>query len=499
MSWRVLGFGLGVSASLLLGEARPCWGIDLPYRQIHLENGLNVIVHEDHVVPLVAVNLLYRVGSKNEQPGRTGFAHLFEHLMFMGTARAPKGAFDELVESGGGSNNAWTGTDFTDYHEMGPNTLLGTFLWLEADRLSSLGQQIDAAKLELQRSVVLNERRQSIENRPYGAVELTLPELLYPAGHPYHHPVIGSPEDIRSASLSDVRAFFDRYYRPNNVSLVMAGDIATDQAMELARRYFGFIPAGPPEQEMRPAPPARLGHVVRATLHDRVELPKIVFAYRSPASFAPGDAELDLLASILSAGKSGRFYKTLVYEKGLAQSVSAEQQSSVLGSTFTVEVLVRPGVALDTVEQATDAIIEEARSQKPSDVELARARSEFEFRFVDRLQSVDARATLLNTYWAETGNPGFVNQDLARYRTATSEGIRSYAEKTLTPDDRVIVRVVPAPSGAVSGASQAGSAPANPSAASAPSDPSGSAAPAHPSGSAAPAPTSALPSPKATP
>jgi zinc protease len=430
-------------AVVLAATAGPSWGLELPYGQTRLQNGLNVIVHEDHTVPLVAVNLLYRVGAKNEQPGRTGFAHLFEHLMFMGTARAPARGFDQLIESGGGTNNAWTSTDFTDYHEVGPSTLLPTFLWLEADRLSSLGRQIDAAKLDLQRSVVLNERRQSVENRPYGAVELVLPGLLYPADHPYHHPVIGSPEDIRAAGVPDVKAFFDRYYRPSNASLAVAGNISGDQANALAERYFGWIPSGPTPPDVSPPPLRKLGHVVRETIQDRVELPKIVFAYRSPAAFAPGDAELDLLASVLSSGKSGRLYQSLVYDKGLAQSVDAEQQSSVLGSTFVVEVLARPGVMLDTLEQATDAVLRDAKTKAPSDAEVARAKGEFEFRFVDRLQSVDARASLLNNYWAETGDPGFVNKDLARYRAAGPESIRAQAERTLDFDERVIIRVVP--------------------------------------------------------
>lgn len=448
MNVRVLLSLLGCAAVALASSASSAdspSGLELPYRQIKLDNGLNVIVHEDHVVPVVAVNVLYAVGARHEQSGRTGFAHLFEHLMFMGTARAPVGSFDKLIEAGGGTNNAWTSGDFTDYHEMGPSSLLPTFLWLEADRLSSLGQQIDNAKLDLQRSVVLNERRQSVENRPYGEVELALPELLYPTGHPYHHPVIGSPEDLRAAGVQDVRAFFDAHYKPNHASLVIAGDIAADRAEELARRYFGWIPQGAPFVDSRPSAASlpKLGRVVRKTIESRVELPKILYAYHSPPVFAPGDAELNLLASMLASGKSGRLYQSLVYERGLAQSVEVTQQSSLLSSSFVVEVLVRPGVALDAVEQATDALLREATTRAPDEAELRRAKSEFEFGFVDRLQSVDARARLFNTYWAETGNPGFVRRDLARYREATPEAVRAQAAKTLDDKDRLILRVVP--------------------------------------------------------
>src|SRR3954469_17938072 len=218
--------------------ASPARSLDLPITQSKLPNGLTLIVHEDHLLPEVATNLIYRVGSKNEQPGRTGFAHLFEHLMFMGTKRAPSKAFDEWMEAAGGSNNAWTSSDFTDYHETGPSTLLPLFLWLEADRLETLGREIDKPKLDLQRDVVRNERRQTIENRPYGKVELRLPELLYPAEHPYHHPTIGSPADLKAASVQDVQTFFEKHYTPGNASLVIAGDVSTDQALAAAERYF---------------------------------------------------------------------------------------------------------------------------------------------------------------------------------------------------------------------------------------------------------------------
>src|SRR5215471_7234253 len=236
------------SGALALGFAfalagADAFALDLPYQEAKLPNGLTIIVHEDHLLPQVATNIIYRVGSKDEQAGRTGFAHLFEHLMFMGTKRAPLKAFDEWMESAGGTNNAWTSSDFTDYHEAGPSTLLPLFLWLEADRLDELGHEIDQPKLDLQRDVVRNERRQSIENRPYGKVELRMPELMYPESHPYHHPVIGSHADLEAASVRDVRAFFERHYVPSNAALVVAGDVNASDVKDIAQRYFGFIPS----------------------------------------------------------------------------------------------------------------------------------------------------------------------------------------------------------------------------------------------------------------
>jgi zinc protease len=421
--------------------------LELPFEQTKLANGLTVIVHEDHLLPEVATNLLYRVGSKEENTGRTGFAHLFEHLMFMGTKRAPNKMFDAWMEAAGGQNNASTSADVTDYFESGPSTLLPLFLWLEGDRLEALGGEIDRPKLDLQRDVVRNERRQTTENRPYGKVELRLPELLYPVSHPYHHPVIGSHADLEAASVEDVRSFFEEHYTPDNAALVVAGDVRVAEVKALAEKYLGFIPSRhrtPPRRvEKDSVATPTLDKVVRETLEDRVEMTKIIMAFHSPARFDAGDAELDLLASILSSGKTSRLYKTLVYEKSLAQSVTASQDSSSLSSVFTIEILVRPGVSADAVEKATDAILTQMLAKAPTDEEVRRAKNQVQFQFVDRLQSVAARARLLNVYWNEKGDPGFVNKDFARYEQATADGILTQAKKTITLNGRVVVRVVP--------------------------------------------------------
>jgi predicted Zn-dependent peptidase len=421
--------------------------VELPFVASKLANGLTVVVHEDHTLPVIATNIIYRVGSKDEQTGRTGFAHLFEHLMFMGTERAPAKAFDEWMESAGGSSNAWTSNDFTDYHEHGPATLLPLFLWLEADRLETLGRQIDKPKLDLQRDVVRNERRQSIENRPYGKVELRLPELMYPESHPYHHPVIGSHEDLEAASVEDVRNFFAQHYVPSQGCLVIAGDTRADDARALAEKYFGFIGPHQPATDSKPpepiAPP-KLGKVVRATLEDKVEMTKIVMAFHSPAHLAPGDAELDILASILSSGKTSRLYKTLVYDKAIAQSVEATQESMVLSSMFIVEVLLRPGVSAEAVEKTTEAVLAQVLAKPPTEEEMLRAKNQIAYDFVDRLQSIEARARLLNMYWGETGDPGYIHRDLERYERATADDVLAQAKKTITLDSRVVLTVIPA-------------------------------------------------------
>src|SRR5215510_8612817 len=292
-----------------------------------LENGLPVILHVDRSSPLVAVDVWYHVGSKDEVPGRTGFAHLFEHLMFMGSRNAPYPAFDTIMESWGGHNNGTTSNDRTNYYEIGPRNLLETFLWLEADRLATLPDVITDEELERQRKVVQNERRQSYENRPYARGELAIPGAMYPPDHPYHWPTIGSHEDLEAATVADVRAFFERFYRPSNASLVVAGDVDPAQARALVDRYFGWQPRlPPPERPPQPAPP-QLARNVDVALTDRVQLPRLRLTWHSPPLFATGDADLDMAAHVLGGGKSSRLYRTLVFEKRIAQDVFAYQGS----------------------------------------------------------------------------------------------------------------------------------------------------------------------------
>jgi len=434
-----------LGAALPAGTARA--DVAIPFVRSSLPNGMVVILHEDHAVPMVVVNVSYGVGSRFEPPRRTGFAHLFEHLMFMGTRRAPTKAFDAWMEAAGGWNNAWTSQDRTDYYDVGPPSATDLLLWLEADRLRDLGPLMTLEKLDAQRDVVRNERRQTSENTPYGKVELRLPELLYPAGHPYHHPVIGSHADLEAATVDDVKDFFARHYDPANASIVVAGDIDPKKVKETIERWFGTIPS----RGRAPDPGApgfsdtktTLGSVVRETLEDDVELPKIVMAWQSPKHFGPGDAELDLLSTALATGKASRLYKALVYDQKVAQSVDAGQESGVLGSRFVVSVIARPGVPLEKLEAAIDKELDKIRKAPLADDELERAKNLYETAFVTRLESVRERASLLNMYQAEVSDPGYTPKDLARYRAATREGIRGVAEKVLAPNARVILKVVP--------------------------------------------------------
>jgi predicted Zn-dependent peptidase len=365
----------------------------------------------------------------------------------MGTRRVPTKAFDAWMEGAGGWNNAWTSTDRTDYYDVGPPSSLDLLLWMEADRLRDLGPLMTLEKLDAQREVVRNERRQTTENTPYGKVELRLPELLYPAEHPYHHPVIGSHADLEAATVDDVKAFFSKYYDPANASLVVAGDFDPVKTKPRIEQLFGSVPSrGSPADPRAPGfsdTKTTLTSVVRETIEDNVELGKVVVAWQSPKHFGPGDAELDLLATALASGKASRLYKALVYEQKLAQSVEASQESGELGSRFVVGVLARPGISLDRIEAAIDKEIAGMRKTPMSDDELERAKNLVETSFVTRLESVRERASLLNMYQAEVNDPGYAQKDLERYRLATKDAIRDVAAKYLLPNARVVLRVVP--------------------------------------------------------
>ncbi len=442
-----LAIGSLASTFAMAATAADAQNVQIPFTKSQLANGMVVVLSEDHAVPQVVVNVTYGVGSRMERTGRTGFAHLFEHLMFMGTRRAPTKAFDSWMEEAGGRNNAWTAEDRTDYFDIAPSTALPLLLWLEADRMRDLGPLIDQTKLDLQRDVVRNERRQSIENRPYGIEELTLPTLLWPDAHPYHHPVIGSHEDLEAASVADVKQFFATWYDPANASLVVAGDFDPQQAKALIDKNFGTIPSqGKPVDPGAPGfsdEKTTLTTVVRQTVPDNVELTKITIAWQSPHHFAPGDAELDLLASVLGGGKASRLYKTLVYDQKIAQEVSARQESRTLGSDFVVDALVRPGVDPAKVEKALFDQVAKVREKEVTSEELERARNTYEMEFVDRLQGVEERASLLNMYQAETGDPGYVQHDLERYRHASEKDLLAYAKKVLVPDAVVVLTIVP--------------------------------------------------------
>jgi zinc protease len=415
----------------------------LPYELLVLDNGLRVIVHEDRRAPLVCVNVWYHVGSKEEVPGRTGFAHLFEHLMFEGSEHVPEGRFDEMLEEIGATNNGSTSTDRTNYWELLPSNGLDLALYLEADRMGGLLPAITDAQLEAQRDVVRNERRQSYENRPYGLASEILLTGLYPPEHPYSWPVIGSMADIGAATLEDVHAFCRQYYTPNNASIAIAGDVDIAHVRSVIERYFAHIPVGPAVPRPAPAAPS-LNGTHRILMEDDVSLARLYIAWHSPAVFAEGDAALDTAAAILAHGRASRLYRSLVYDKQLAQSVSAYQGSAALGSTFRIVVTARPGVSLATIEPEVRREVE-AMSQIVGARELERAINGIETGFIDSLQNVGGfggRADQLNMYLFHTGEADYAAEDLRRYLELTADDVaRSVREHLLGPS--VVLSVVP--------------------------------------------------------
>ena len=417
-------------------------GQDVKYEKYKLDNGMTVILHEDHALPVGAINLWYRVGSKDEPPRRSGFAHLFEHLMFMGTERVPGNKFDTIMESGGGANNASTSSDRTNYFSSGPATLLPTLLWLDADRLEDLARTMDQEKLDKQRDVVRNERRQSYENRPYGKAELQIQEMMFPPGHPYHIPVIGTHEDLEAATVADVKDFFASFYVSNNVTLCVAGDFDPQAIKPLIADVFGSLPRKLDPKRSAPGP-VKLDGVKRAATYDKVQLPLVAMAYHSPAWYAEGDAEMNLAGAILSRGKTSRLYKRLVYDDKIAAEVSAYQDSGQLGSTFRIDVLAKPEADLDVLEKTVDEEVARLIKDGPKPRELEQRKAEYELRMLSGLQSVEAKADQLNEYDYIWGEPNAFQRDLDRYRNATVEGVRTWAEKALTPGARVIMRVLP--------------------------------------------------------
>jgi len=419
----------------------PAAAIEIPHEQYHLDNGLNVILMEDHSLPQVVINLWYGVGSKDEAVGRSGFAHLFEHLMFMGTSRLPGSGFDDLMEEHGGWNNAWTSEDATDYYSVGPDNLVNLLLWMEADRMEGLAQAMTQEKLDLQREVVRNERRQGSEDAPYGEVWLVMPAAMYPVGHPYAHTVIGSHEDLQSATLEDVTGFFNTWYVPNNASLVVAGDFDPTAMKATIQELFGDIKSQPlpirPEFETPDVPVTPL-----VELTDQVQIPMSVMTWHTPAAFAPGDADLDVVAAILAEGRTSRLYNRLVHEEGRAQEVYAYQYSQMLSSVFIIETKPTEDHTLEELEVAISEELSRLAEEGPTEQELTRVKNQLEVDFVRSLESLHGRASRLNRYHYLTGDPGWLQQDLNRYRQVTVEDVQA-AAATLTERRRTLVRVRP--------------------------------------------------------
>jgi zinc protease len=420
--------------------------LQVPFTQFTLPNGLSVILHEDHSVPLVSVNVWYHVGSANERPGRTGFAHLFEHLMFMGSGHVKPGEFDAWLEGAGGNNNGSTSNDRTNYWINVPSNALELALFLESDRMGFLLDSMTPQTVDAQRDVVKNERRQSYENRPYGTADLLLFEMLFPKGHPYHWPVIGYMEDLTAASYEDTVEFFRRYYAPVNASLVVAGDFETATARRLVEKWFSDVKAGPRAEPMT-IPGVALTDVQRKTTTDRVQLPRITMAWLTPRHFAPGDAALDVVADVLAGGRNSRLYKRLVYDMQIAQEVSAFQVSMSLTSYFQVEATPRPGHTVEELLKVIDEEIARLQRELPTEREVQRAINKVEASYFNRMERVGGfggKADLLNAYFSETGIPDWFNEDLGRYRVLSPTDVRAAAVAFLPADRRVELTVMPA-------------------------------------------------------
>ncbi len=417
--------------------------VSLAFEKYVLPNGLEVILHEDHRTPVVAVNVWYHVGSKDEGPGRSGFAHLFEHVMFQGSRNVGEDKFFYYLERAGASDrNGTTNLDRTNYFETVPSGELALALWLESDRMGFLLDHANEKTFHEQREVVKNERRQRTENASYGFVSQYIYETLFPAGHPYHRPVIGSPEDLDAAKIEDVQAFFRRFYVPNNATLVIAGDFQPAKAKDLVTKYFGGLLRGSDPGVIRgPLPPPPLTVQKRLDVEAGVTLPRIILSWVTPPHFAPGDADLDIASDILSSGKSSRLYKRLVYDLQIAQNVAAYQSSAELASVFEISVTLQKGKSVDQVLTVLDEELDKLRATAPPDDEVNRARTRSLTGLVFGAERVTGRADTLNMYNRRTGDPGYFDKDLRRYENVKAVDVTK-AISTYLPKDRRLVTFV---------------------------------------------------------
>ncbi len=418
----------------------------IPFDKYELANGLEVILSEDHRLPLVAVDVWYHVGPANEAEGRTGFAHLFEHMMFQGSKHVPGDSHFRFLEVAGATDvNGTTSFDRTNYFETLPANQLALGLWLESDRMGYLLDGVDELKLANQQDVVRNERRQSVENVPYGLAREALAHALYPPGHPYRANVIGSHADIQAAKLADVQAFFKQYYAPNNATIAIVGDFQPDEARALVEKYFGPLVRGPEVPEVTVETPP-ITSERRVEVHDRVQLPQVQMAWLTPPLFAPGDADADAVGAILGGGTSSRLYRSLVYEKQIAQSVDAFQSSKGLASTFEIIATARPGHTLEELETAIDEQLTALRRDGPTEAEVQRARDGFEttvLEGLERLGGFGGVADTLNLFNHYLGDPGYLPKYIEEHRALTPASVKAFAEQYLVPDARVVVEVTP--------------------------------------------------------
>jgi zinc protease len=418
---------------------------DIPkiqFEKYTLPNGLEVILSQDHRLPIVAVNLWYHVGPANEVAGRTGFAHLFEHLMFQGSKHTPKDSHFQMLEAAGATGiNGTTDYDRTNYFETVPSNRLELALWIESDRMGYLLDAIDAKEFANQQDVVRNERRQSVENRPYGNAEEELVHMLYPQSHPYYASVIGSHADIQAARLDDAREFFKRYYAPNNASITIVGDFDPAQTKKLVEKYFGPLKRGSAVPAIDVQTP-KIAMERRKVVPDRIELPRVYMAWLTPNIFKPGDAEAEMTADVLGGGRASRLYQKLVYEKQIAQNVEAYQQSLLLGSQFQIDATARPGHTAEELEQAINEELEALRTRPVEQREIDQARNTIETQSITRLENLNGVANMLNSYNHFLKTPDYLQKDIERYRAVTPAAIQTFAREYLQPNTRAVVYAV---------------------------------------------------------
>ncbi|HEU4410387.1 MAG TPA: pitrilysin family protein [Polyangiaceae bacterium] len=450
---------------------------EIKYERYSLPNGLEVITHRDAKLPVVAVNVWYHVGAFHEQPGRTGFAHLFEHMMFQGSKHVADDVHLGMLEKLGATDlNGTTNFDRTNYFETVPSHHLETALWLESDRMGFLLDALTAEKLKTQQEVVKNERRQGREAAPYGLADEKVWQALFPLPHPYHGQVIGSMNDLEAATDADVRGFFTRWYAPANATLTIVGDFEPARARALVEKYFGSLPSGP-----KPAAPKveRVKVAQEVVIrHDEpvATLPALFLGWLTPAIFEPGDAEADVLATSLATGKASRLHRRLVHEKQLAQSVTANQQSLGHQSAFQIQVVARPGVSTDALRREVDAVLDEVRKGGLTAAEIARARNRYDTQVVSGLQRVGGfggKADVLQHYNHYVGDPGYLGKDLARYAQVTPESVKRFVAEHLRPDARVVLHAVPPAEKAAAAPGQAKAPPGAPAKPAAPAAPKG--------------------------
>jgi zinc protease len=434
---------LGCALGVLVLTAGPLEAqmLKVPTETFTLPNGLRVAVHEDHAVPLVAINLWYHVGSGREVAGRSGFAHLFEHMLFQGSQHVGDDKHFAIVQDAGGTANGSTNSDRTNYFELVPSNFLETALWLESDRMGFLLQALTQAKLDNQRDVVKNERRQNYENRPYGMTGIKLGELLYPPDHPYHWPTIGYQEDLTAASLDDVKGFFSQWYNPNNACLVVAGDVKPAEVKRLVTRYFGDLPAGPKHEPLT-VKPVTLEADKREVIEDRVTLPQISIAWHTVPLWAPDDPALDVAAEILAQGKTSHLYQRLVYQEQSAQNVTAFQFSREQAGTFQMSAQAREGFDLSHMEKAIMEEIARLAKDGPTDEEMTAAKNNAESRSVLGLQTLLGKADRINSYMTIRGVPDLFNEELENVRKVTAADVKRVVQTYLTRP-HVVISTVP--------------------------------------------------------